>query len=81
MWDHFKKFKKPIQPIQPIQETKTKRIKILTSIKMPERLPIALVQTKAGHASDNLSEIKNIVYLLYQANEITKKHITIRLNP
>ena len=47
---------------------------------MPERLPIALVQTKAEHASDNLSEIKNIVYLLYQANEITKKHITIRLS-
>ena len=59
MWDHFKKFKKPIQPIQPIQETKTKRIKILTSIKTLERLPIALVQTKAGHASYN-NKIKSI---------------------
>ena len=47
---------------------------------MPERLPIALAQTKVGHASVNWSEIKNIVYSLYQAKEITKKHITIRLN-
>ena len=46
---------------------------------MPERLPIALAQTKAGHASVNWSEIKNIVYSLHQAKEITKKHITIRL--
>ena len=46
---------------------------------MLERLPIALAQTKAGHASVNWSEIKNIVYSLHQAKEITKKHITIRL--
>ena len=47
---------------------------------MLERLPIALAQTKAGHASVNWSEIKNIVYSLHQAKEITKKHITIRLS-
>ena len=48
--------------------------------KMLERLPTALPQTKAGHASVNWSEIKNIVYSLHQAKQITKKHITIRLN-
>ena len=47
---------------------------------MLERLPIALAQTKAGHASVNWSEIKNIVYSLYQEKEITKKHIKLRLS-
>ena len=41
---------------------------------MLDRLRIALAQKKAGNTSDNLlDEIRNIVYSLYQAKEITKK--------
>ena len=40
---------------------------------MLQRLPMALAQVKAGNNSDNLlKEIKQIVYSLYQSNEITK---------
>ena len=41
---------------------------------MLQRLPIALAQVKAGNTSENLLiEIKQIIYILYQAKEITKK--------
>ena len=41
---------------------------------MLQRLPIALAQEKAGDNSENiLNEIRQIVYSLYQAKEITKK--------
>ena len=41
---------------------------------MLQRLPIALAQVKADNNSKNLlNEISQIVYLLYQSNEITKK--------
>ena len=41
---------------------------------MPERLPIALAQIKAGNNSESLlNKIRQIVYSLYQSNEITKK--------
>ena len=41
---------------------------------MLQRLPITLAQVKAGHNSENLlNEIREIVYLLYQSKEITKK--------
>ena len=41
---------------------------------MLQRLPIALAQVKAGNTSENLlNEIKQVVYCLYQSNEITKK--------
>ena len=41
---------------------------------MLQRLPIALAQVKAGSNSDSLlNEIKQIVYSLYQSNQITKK--------
>ena len=41
---------------------------------MLQRLPIALAQVKAGHDSKGLlNEIRQIVYSLYQSNEITKK--------
>ena len=41
---------------------------------MLQRLPIALVQVKAGNNSENLlNEIKQIVYSLYQSKKITKK--------
>ena len=39
---------------------------------MSQRLPIALVQVKAGNNSESLlNEIRKIVYSLYQSNEIT----------
>ena len=41
---------------------------------MLQRLPIALVQVKAGNNSENLlNEIRKIVYSLRQSKEITKK--------
>ena len=41
---------------------------------MLERLPITLAQVKAGSTSENLlNEIKQIIYSLYPAIEITKK--------
>ena len=50
------------------------RLKILTPKQMFQRLPIALAQIKAGNKSESfLSEIRQIVYSLYQSKEITKK--------
>ena len=41
---------------------------------MFQRLPIALVQVKAGNKSENLlNEIRQIVYYLHQSKTITKK--------
>ena len=41
---------------------------------MLQRLPIALAQVKAGNNSESLlNEIKQIVYSLYQSEQITKK--------
>ena len=41
---------------------------------MLQRLPIALAQVKAGDTSENLlNEIRQIIYSLYRAKEITKK--------
>ena len=41
---------------------------------MTQRLPIALAQVKAGNTSVNLlNEIRQIIYSLYRAKEITKK--------
>ena len=41
---------------------------------MLQRLPIALVQVKDGNTSENLlNEIKQIIYSLHRAKEITKK--------
>ena len=41
---------------------------------MLQRLPIALAQVKAGSTSEDLlNEIKQIIYSLYQAKEITEK--------
>ena len=55
-------------------ETKGKGLKNLTSKQMLQRLSIALAQVKAGNNSENLlNEIRQIVYSLYQSNEITKK--------
>ena len=41
---------------------------------MLQRLPIALAQVKAENTSENLlNEIRQIMYSLYRAKEITKK--------
>ena len=41
---------------------------------MPQRLPKALAQEKAGNTSENLlNEIRQIMYSLYRAKQITKK--------
>ena len=40
---------------------------------MLQRLPIALAQVKAGNTSENwLNKIGQIIYSLYQANEIAQ---------
>ena len=45
---------------------------------MLQRLPIALSQVKAGNTSESLlNEIRQFLYLLYRAKEITKK---VRIN-
>ena len=54
--------------------TNRPNLKILAPKQMLQRLPIALVQVKAGNNSENLlNEIRQIVYSLYQSKEITKK--------
>ena len=68
---------------EPIKQDETKQdeteqiaagTKILTPKQMLQRLPIALVQVKAGNNSGNLlNEIRKIVYSLYQSKKITKK--------
>ena len=56
------------------QAKKGTGLKILTPKQMLQRLPIALAQIKAGNHSESLlNEIRQIVYSLYQAKEITKK--------
>ena len=41
---------------------------------MLQRLPMALAQVKAGNTSENvLNEIREIIYSLYRAKEITKR--------
>ena len=41
---------------------------------MLQRLPIALAPVKADNTSENLlNEIRQVMYSLYQAKEITKK--------
>ena len=41
---------------------------------MLQRLPIALAQVKAGNTYENLlNKIRQIIFSMYQAKEITKK--------
>ena len=48
---------------------------------MLQRLPIALAQVKAGNTSQNLlNEIRQIIYSLYWAKEITKNVHNIKMN-
>ena len=50
------------------------RLKILTPKQMLQILPVAIAQVKAGNISENLlNEIRQSIYSLYRAKEITKK--------
>ena len=54
--------------------TKIKGLKILTPKQMVQRIPITLAQVNAGNTSKNLlNKIRQIIYSLYRAKEITKK--------
>ena len=54
--------------------TEEKKLKILTPKQMLQRLPVALAQVKAGNDSESLlNQIRQIVYFLYQSEQITKK--------
>ena len=47
---------------------------ILISKQMLQRLSVAFAQVKAGNTSKNVfNEIRQIIYSLYQAKEISKK--------
>ena len=49
---------------------------ILTPKQMLQRLPVALGQVKAGNNSQSLlSEIRKMVYSLYQSKKLLKKYI------
>ena len=51
-----------------LKTTKRKGLKILTPKQMPQRLPIALAQVRAGNNSKNsLNEIRKTAYSLYQS--------------
>ena len=59
--------------IFPMKEKQGKGLKMLTPKHMLQRLPIALAQVKGGITSENLlNEIRQIIYSLYRAKEITK---------
>ena len=48
---------------------------------MPQKLPITIAQVKAGNISENLlNEIRQIIYSLDRANEITKKVYNNKMN-
>ena len=60
-----------------MKEKQENRLKILTSKQMLQRLQIDVAHAGleiAGNTSENiLNEIKQIIYSLYRAKEITKK--------
>ena len=64
-----------MSPLEGDEEVKEgKGLIILTPNKLLSRLPILLAQIKAGNNPKKLnSEIRQILYLLYQHNKITKK--------
>ena len=49
-------------------------LKILTPSQMLSRLPISLVQLKAGNNSEKLkNEIRQLLYSLYRSKKLTKQ--------
>ena len=53
---------------------------ILTPKQMLQRLPIALAQVKPANINENLNKIKQIIYYLNRAKEITKKVLNNIMN-
>ena len=64
-----------MSPLEGDEEVKEgKGLKILTPNKLLTRLPILLAQIIAGNNSYKIkNEIRQMLYLLYQHNKITKK--------
>ena len=59
-----------------IKTTQGKELKLSTTKQMVQRLPIALPQLEAGKTSENLlNEIRQIIYSLYQVEEIITKNV------
>ena len=59
-----------------IKTTQGKELKLSTTKQMVQRLPIALPQVEAGKTSENLlNEIRQIIYSLYQVEEIITKNV------
>ena len=59
-----------------------KKNKILTPEQILQRFQIALAQVKAGNTSENLlNTIRQIIYSLYRAKQITKKVYNNIMNP
>ena len=57
--------------------TEDKGVKMVTPKQLLQRLLIALAQIKAGNTSESLlSEIRQIVYSLYQSKKLLRKYIT-----
>ena len=56
------------------KQQKGKRIRILISKQILQRLPISFAQVKTGNTSENLlSEIRKIIYFLYWEKAVTRK--------
>ena len=53
---------------------------MLTNSNRLPRLPIAIVQGKAGNTSENLLNLLQIIYSLYRAKEIAKKVYNSMMN-
>ena len=69
----FRDYTKMLSNVKMMQN-KITGLKILSSKQMLERLPIALVQAKAGNNSESLlNEIRQIIYSLYQSKQIKKR--------
>ena len=59
-----------------IKATQGKELKLSTTKQMVQRLPIVLPQVKAGKTFENLlNEIRQIIYSLYQVEEIITKNV------
>ena len=64
---------RPMPALEGDEVKEGKGLKILNPSKLLTRLPILLAQIKAGTNSYKIkSEIRQIIYLLYQHNKITK---------
>ena len=71
-----------MQPLEGDERVKKRKgLKILTPSRLLTRLPILLAQVKAGNHSYKLkNQIRQILYILYQHNKITKKTYNNLLN-